>query len=300
MTVKETATTGWVYLPDYAEWAGTQTVTTLPGIGRHDTPSRSGWPDRQSEADFLARYRRHVIEYHGMLEPPDFEYRRRVPVADLYVPPAIVQIIRSSAELPPREVTLEQFSEEIGRTVLLGDPGSGKTTAVQVLMHDQAANANGRVPFMVTLREFATGETQRSVAGYLQDKLDGFYQCPAPPGSVERLLLSGAALVIFDGLDELADTMHRGNLTAIIERFCAEYPQAAVLVTSRLVGYEPLGSTTGSSLGTGWAALMTSRLPAMSASGSRKRTNSSRRRQAARPPRSWPKAKACLTCGQTR
>ena len=239
VTVKETATTGWVYLPDYAEWAGTQTVTTLPGIGRHDTPSRSGWPDRQSEADFLARYRRHVIEYHGMLEPPDFEYRRRVPVADLYVPPAIVQIIRSSAELPPREVTLEQFSEEIGRTVLLGDPGSGKTTAVQVLMHDQAANANGRVPFMVTLREFATGETQRSVAGYLQDKLEGFYQCPAPPGSVERLLLSGAALVIFDGLDELADTMHRGNLTAIIERFCAEYPQAAVLVTSRLVGYEP-------------------------------------------------------------
>ena len=44
--------------------------------------------------------------------------------------------------------------------------------------------------------------------------------------------------MIFDGLDELADTTHRANLTAIIERFCAEYPQARVLVTSRLVGYE--------------------------------------------------------------
>jgi hypothetical protein len=198
----------------------------------------SGQLDPQSEADFLARYRRHVIEYHGMLEPPDFEYRRRVPVADLYVPPAILQTIRGSPALPPREVTLQQFSKEISRTVLLGDPGSGKTTAAQVLMHDQAAKPGGWVPFMVTLRDFAVGTTKRSVAGYLEDKLESFYQCPAPSGSVQRLLLSGEALVIFDGLDELPDTTHRSNLTGIIERFCAEYPQAHVLVTSRLVGYE--------------------------------------------------------------
>jgi NACHT domain len=238
VAVKETATTGWIYLPDCDDWAGTTAASTLGGIERHDATPLSGWPDRQSEADFLARYRRHVIEYHGMLEPPDFEYRRRIPVAELYVPPAIVQVIRGSPQLPPRGVTLEQFSEDISRTVLLGDPGGGKTTAAQVLMHNHAAKANGRVPFMVTLREFAAIATQRSVAGYLQDRLESFYQCPAPPGSVERLLLSGAALVIFDGLDELADTTHRGNLTAIIERFCAEYPRTPVLVTSRQIGYE--------------------------------------------------------------
>jgi len=238
VTVKETTTTGWICLPDYMEWVPIQSVTTGRGIEGHDAPRPSGWPDRQSETDFLARYRRHVTEYHGMLEPPDFEHRRRVPAAELYVPPAIVQIIRGSPQLPPREVTLEQFSEEIDRTVLLGDPGNGKTTAAQVLMHDQAAKPHGRVPFMVTLREFAATAAQRSVAGHLQDKLEGFYQCPAPPGTVERLLLSGAALVIFDGLDELTDTMHRGNLTAIIERFCAEYPRTRVLITSRLVGYE--------------------------------------------------------------
>ena len=193
----------------------------------------------QSEADFLIRYRRHVAEHHGMLEPPDFERRRRVPIADLYVPPAIVQIIRASRQFLSREVTLQQFGEEIDRTVLLGDPGSGKTTAAQVLMHDQATQPDGRVPFIVTLREFAAAQTaQRSVAGHLQDKLETFYQCPAPAGAVERLLFSGAALVIFDGLDELADTTRRGDVTAIIERFCAEYPLAPVLVTSRLVGYD--------------------------------------------------------------
>jgi len=214
--------------------AGT-TAVTVRDFQQQDA-AMPGQLDPQSEADFLARYRRHVIEFHGMLEPPDFEYRRRVPVADLYVLPAIVQVI--SGSLRPREVTLQQFSEEISRTVLLGDPGTGKTTAAQVLMHDEAAKPGGWIPFMVTLRDFAAGTATRSVAGYLEYKLESFYQCPAPSGSIQRLLLSGEALVIFDGLDELPDTTHRSNLTGIIERFCAEYPQAHVLVTSRLGGYE--------------------------------------------------------------
>jgi hypothetical protein len=107
VAVKETATTGWVCLPDYEDWAGTPVVSTLAGNEWQGAGPVSGWSDRQSEADFLARYRRHVTDYHGMLEPPDFEYRRRVPVAGLYVPPAIVQVIRGSPQLPPRVVTLE-------------------------------------------------------------------------------------------------------------------------------------------------------------------------------------------------
>jgi hypothetical protein len=118
-------------------------------------------------------------------------------------------------------------------------PGSGKTTAANVLMYWQSATPDARVPFLVTLREFASaGEKQRSVLGYVSEKLEGFYQCPAPPGTLERLLLSGQALVVFDGLDELTDTAHRSEVAAIIERFCAEYPLAQVLVTSRIVGYD--------------------------------------------------------------
>jgi hypothetical protein len=44
--------------------------------------------------------------------------------------------------------------------------------------------------------------------------------------------------VIFDGLDELLDTSQRRGISDRIERFCAEYPLAPVLVTSRVVGYE--------------------------------------------------------------
>lgn len=213
-------------------------IAVLHAIERH-VAALSSRPNSQSEADFLIRYRRHVVEQHGKIEPPDFERRRRVPIASLYVAPGIIQLASGDAEVKPRELDLWQLNKELDRTVLLGDPGGGKTTAAHVLMHHHAAEPGSRVPFLVTLREFAVRDPpERSVAGHIDHQLDAFYQCPAPPGLVDWLLLAGRALVVFDGLDELLDTSRRTEVSARIERFCTEYPLTPVLVTSRLVGYD--------------------------------------------------------------
>jgi predicted NACHT family NTPase len=91
----------------------------------------------------------------------------------------------------------------------------------------------------VTLRDYAASDPpERSVAGHIEHTLETFYQCPAPPGLVDLLLLTGRAVVIFDGLDELLDTSRRADVTTRVERFCAEYPLAPVLVISRQVGYD--------------------------------------------------------------
>ena len=213
-------------------------IAVLHAIERH-VAALSSRSDLRTEADFLARYRRHVVEQHGKIEPPDFERRRRVPIASLYVAPGIVQLASADGELKPRELDLWQLNKELDRTVLLGDPGGGKTTAAHVLMHHHAADPGLCVPFLVTLREFAAQDPpERSVAGHIEHQLDAFYQCPAPAGLVDRLLLTGRALVIFDGLDELLDTSRRAEVSARVERFCTEYPLTPVLVTSRLVGYD--------------------------------------------------------------
>ena len=196
------------------------------------------------EEEFLRRYRRQVRERHGKLEPPDFERRRRVPVADIYVPPVINEVLQPEGNAAPpvpesSALNVWDLASRLNRTVLLGDPGGGKTTAANVLANFFASDPDGKIPLVVTLRDYAAKEPpERSVAGHIEQTLATLYQCRAPDGSVERLLLTGRAVVIFDGLDELLDTSRRAEVSARVEQFCTAFPLAVVLVTSRLVGYD--------------------------------------------------------------
>jgi hypothetical protein len=214
------------------------TITDMLAALSH--PDRGG----AEESEFLRRYRRQVRERHGKLEPPDFERRRRVPVADIYVPTVISQDLHpertvASPEPAPSSLTVWDLAARLNRTVLLGDPGGGKTTAANVLADFFAGDPGGRVPLLITLRDYAAKDPpERSVAGHVEQTLTTLYQCQAPDGLVERLLLTGRAVVIFDGLDELLDTSRRAEVSARVEQFCAAYPLAPVLVTSRLVGYD--------------------------------------------------------------
>ncbi|MBO0803088.1 MAG: NACHT domain-containing protein [Nocardiopsaceae bacterium] len=223
-----------------SEALSTRMIAVLNAIERH-TAALSTSP--RNADTFLASYRRQVVEQHGSLQPPDFERRRRVPIDDIYVPAAIyeepsTERIVATAD-PPPSVSVWELAERADRSVLLGDPGGGKTTASNVLMHHFASDSSSRVPFLVTLRDFASEDPpSRSVVGHIEHLLETFYQRPAPPGLVDSLLLTGRAIVIFDGLDELLDTSRRAGVATRVERFCTEYPLAPVLVTSRVVGYD--------------------------------------------------------------
>jgi NACHT domain len=218
-------------------------INVLNAIERH-TAALTTRPTLRTEAGFLSSYRRHVVTRHGDLEPPDFDRRRRIPIADIYVPTIITEdpplgrmaVRRQDAQ---SMFDIYELAGQLDRSVLLGDPGGGKTTAANVLMHHFASDQQGCIPFLVTLRNYASGDPpQRSVIGYIEHVLTTFYQIPPPAGLLELLLLTGRAVVIFDGLDELLDTARRADVTSRVEHFCVEYPLAPVLVTSRVVGYD--------------------------------------------------------------
>lgn len=213
-------------------------LSILNAIERH-AASISANSGPAVDEGFLSSYRLHVIDYHGKLEPPDFDRRRPVPIADLYVAPTVIQVTDADPRDPPVEIDLWTLAGQLDRAVLLGDPGGGKTTAANVLMAHHAAAVSRRLPFLVTLREFAAQDPpDRSVVRYIDHRLEVVHQCQPPEGLVNRLLLTGHALVIFDGLDELLDASHRVGVAQVIEQFCSEYPLAEVLVTSRIVGYD--------------------------------------------------------------
>ena len=197
-----------------------------------------------AETEFLALYRRQVHTRHGKLEPPDFERRRRVPVEKIYVTTSIYahDAERVNFRLPPvskSSFNVTDLIARLDRTVLLGDPGGGKTTAANVLANYFASDPAHKVPFIVTLREYAAKEPlEFSIVSHIEQTLQTLYQSAAPDGLVERLLLTGRALVIFDGLDELLDTSRRREVSDRVEQFCSAYPLTRVLVTSRVIGYD--------------------------------------------------------------
>ena len=207
-------------------------------------PGRGG----RAEAEFLKRYRRQVRQTHGRIEPPDFDRRRLIPLASIYVPTEIeehipditVGGIKQSLDKPrAASLSVPDLMRIVDRTVLLGDPGGGKTTAVKFLLNEHADDPSGKVPFLVTLREYAAETPLKwSVAGYIEATLKTLYQISPPDGLVERLLLTGRAIVIFDGLDELLDTSRRREVSERVEQFSSAYPLTPILVTSRVVGYD--------------------------------------------------------------
>ena len=59
-----------------------------------------------------------------------------------------------------------------------------------------------------------------------------------PDNLFSRALDAHHAVVLLDGLDEVAETKLRHRVSRIIEKFVVRYPQNRFIVTSREVGYD--------------------------------------------------------------
>ncbi|MCA9697217.1 MAG: NACHT domain-containing protein, partial [Myxococcales bacterium] len=125
--------------------------------------------------------------------------------------------------------------------VLLGDPGSGKTTHLkQVLLkviRDGAESVGlevGTIPVFLPLQ--AVRDRKAKLAGLIKEQLEG----PAfemPPGFCERLMQHGKLLLLLDGLDEVADADERAEVSRWITAVGKNLPDATVLVSCRYAGY---------------------------------------------------------------
>ncbi|WP_250000179.1 HEAT repeat domain-containing protein [Actinoplanes sp. M2I2] len=133
-------------------------------------------------------------------------------------------------------------------TVVLGDPGSGKSTVSRYLALSLTDGRSRRlpadlaehVPVLIELRAYVTLAAEKRCSdflGYLdhRSRTDGL---GLERGALENYLQSGGrALFIFDGLDEVFDQGDRTEIAERIVEFRARNPGIRVVVTSRIVGY---------------------------------------------------------------
>ncbi|WP_146174078.1 hypothetical protein [Saccharothrix carnea] len=136
---------------------------------------------------------------HSTIQLPQFE-RRLVPYEALFEQGEFRPWGTSVRNLVPEgRVSFEDFAARTGKTVILGDPGAGKSTTSTLLARQ--AFDRGRVPFVSRLKNVdvtATGSTSRMRRSGTARPIP----MPRTPGAVRRLLVEGQAFLVFDDLDE--------------------------------------------------------------------------------------------------
>ena len=130
------------------------------------------------------------------------------------------------------------------RVVLLGNPGSGKTTVLRFLAHFRAADdkGDGEIPVYVRLPELCRAleldkrvDPVKFVAAWAAKR-----GCPNVEQSLNSALedQSRRCLVLLDGLDEVGTQEQRALLIERVREFIGRYPQNRFVITSRVVGFE--------------------------------------------------------------
>ncbi len=202
---------------------------------------------------FEEMYRNQVAKLTSTVQVPDLFANPRVEIDRIYVAP---KLTKKQDTKSPEEIILEfyEFLSSQYRSVILADPGGGKSTLAQYVCYKLSTLYKQRLygnrlltPILIILRDLSIlkKEKQCSIVEFIESEVKLKFELPAPPrNAIEYLLNNGYLLVIFDGLDELLETYKRKEIINSIEAFCNRFPAVPVLVTSRKVGYEqaPLDS----------------------------------------------------------
>ena len=120
--------------------------------------------------------------------------------------------------------------------VILGDPGAGKSTLLQYLALEWVENKTATLPLLIELREYVIARSPNFLE-FLHSGRGVDWQFDQQ--QLHQYLQDQPTLVMFDGLDEVFDRALQSTIIDDIIRFAAQYPQAQILITSRVIGYSP-------------------------------------------------------------
>ena len=129
--------------------------------------------------------------------------------------------------------------QKFNKLVLLGDPGSGKSTTLKYLAYKICRDRNKHeilsslIPIYIKASEVAeyVSKTHRSLSEFIIENHTKYGLL------FSESLENNKLIILFDGLDEVNIINSRHNVVDRLNSFVAQYPSIKIIVTSRLVGY---------------------------------------------------------------
>jgi internalin A len=226
------------------------------------------------QSNLLIHYLGDVFDWHGYVKFVSLaalrETSRDVPLEKLFVEPSVSPQYLSPDALeatpPPATQRISTALLEHPRVVLLGDPGSGKSTIVNWICTVSSRSTNNSltgkigaplVPVPLVLRELGLGRdfVRLSEPGLLWDRLlELFLARPVAAhlhadrekhsrfedSLLGRMLITGQAFMLLDGIDEIGSLESRSALRDAVHEGMRRYPRCRWLLTSRVVGYDEI------------------------------------------------------------
>lgn len=221
--------------------------------------------ERESiQEEFFKKYTRSALNEHRHLANRGFETNLRVPIEleRVYINMhAHIRAYDFDYTLSGKEVYKQWLRDEqlssldikaafknaekrnIKDIVVLGDPGSGKTTLLKYILvmliqgkgEEKIGLSSDIIPFFAPLRELKDPDGESFLAFIKRVcRLDEF---SIPDNALKKLLDRGRAIILLDGLDEVADENTRIKTCKWLDDARKHYAGTHFVVTSRFAGY---------------------------------------------------------------
>jgi formylglycine-generating enzyme required for sulfatase activity len=241
-------------------WAEHRRKGVPPGLSFKRKPAR-GISDA-AHAELLSRFINAQVSQNRHLQMTGFETRLRMSIEleRVLVPvrarltnyaedqaktsPAkqraeIGQLAQNASIVDFEQAWQDARQKDLKTLVILGQPGSGKTTLLRHLLLRCAADYKSLglsrpvVPLFLPLRLVKPNENlETAVHRILETEGLGL-----PVKFFERELRSGDALLLFDGLDEVASAKEREKVARWLQQQTRRFSRCVTVVTSRFAGY---------------------------------------------------------------
>ncbi|WP_433237519.1 NACHT domain-containing protein [Actinomadura nitritigenes] len=253
-----------IHLPEFGPRASAEMLGRLSGLADQVGAVLARLPARtltapEGEADdedFTRRYLASISESLDTLELFGVRFERltrpQTTLSVAYISLNVSDESARSLHRAPQAVPLSEWRDQVRtgavrveaalgdhRLMLLrGEAGGGKSTLLRWLAITAARGSftgplsewNGSVPFLIKLRSHAGGALPRPEE--FLDDVAGSLAGIMPRGWVHRRLLSGRALLLVDGVDEVTSGQ-RQAVRQWLKGLVTEFPGIRVIVTSR-------------------------------------------------------------------